>query len=425
MSSSSIAKKEKLVLRYLIKNGVAWYSKLCEEGTIEPEKTISNKTVLKWLHELESLRLIKAVEKKQEAFMGRPKTLYGLTLMGLCYAFDCVDGELENYVPMVKNRFKEALPLVFGEWGYFRKQGVEGIATKHLLNVLKICGSEYDTLLRRSEDLQRKGKSPYSGFYEEIREKWMHEEQWARRITDLFLFHGLKPLSERTFRGLQGTTSPGILSYGEKQELNEAFTHKEELRLYRLLVESHEPGHEKKNFFRVKLHIPKYFESAQSPTAIGERIVERMVFKLRGRDPYQEVVDAIRGEDYYQAALKLTNLYVGFPFESAEEATSTVPSFLKNLVEMTCPEKTRAKIIAMRESGKDYGEDLKKGLDKIGVELLAAQYFYKHSLFKIWDLTVYCIKPRKKRIKMLEEHPDKARASALKWVQSIQSRVGR
>lgn len=420
MSRSNIPKKKRRILEYLVKNGVAWYSELCRKGKDEKEREefpSSSKTVLRWLHELESQRLIKVV-KKQQGFgviMGRPKTFYGLTLMGLCRAFSSVDGKLEKYVPIVKDRFKEDLPLVFGKWGHFRKQGVEGIATKHLLDVMKTCSSKYTSFLAKCE--QYKGRED-SGFFKETREKWMKEESGARRITDVFLYYRLK---RRTLVEMEEGFSASPLGSEETSKLISVINEDEELRLYRLIVERRD---REETASKNRPYAPEYVESTRSSASIEERLVERLFFKLSGVDPYQEIVDDIYGKDYFKAALKLTRLYVGFPLENIEQLRDRVPSFLKHLVEWTFPETARLEIITLRESGKDIEDDLKKDLDKISVEMLAAQYFYDLEPIKVWNQTFYQVKPHKKRIQTLEEHPGEARAAAFSWAQAIIEELG-
>jgi len=398
--------KEKEFLQILAKKGPKTYYDLYAKRR---ENIASSSTVWEAKKHLHKLNLIKEKKPKVEIVTGRERKYYDLTLMGLFLAFEY--DPIEN-VDKIADRFRKELPLVFGKWHYFKEQGAKDIVRKHLVNVMKICAFEYQRFLEGVEQRDEKYRR-YSSLLEKMEEKWMKERAWAARITDLFLYRGLETehLVQLSRDKTLSKVGYGVLSFEEKAKLNSAIENDEELRLYKMMLQRRDA---KEYLEKAKRYGYARPEFVRMPAKIEERLIERSVFRLLKKpDPYYEIIDAIFNQDFFVAALKLTEQYVGFPFEN-EEAVAGVPQFLRLLIERIFPQIGKEIMEARKNRGK-LREDVKKYLDEVSLQLLSASYFYGFEPVKVWDQTFHRMYPHKKRLEKLENEPKKAKAVALKW----------
>lgn len=132
---------------------------------------------------------------KKEESGSPPKKIYGLTLFGLLAGY----GEnvlTTKHIYHLIEAFKEDVPLVFGEWDYFKKRGVgvEKIATKHLINTLKGCEAVHKQVLGGwKKYMQRKNRQKTRLENAYNNNEWLTKEGVAQKINDVFLFEGLHP----------------------------------------------------------------------------------------------------------------------------------------------------------------------------------------------------------------------------------------
>jgi len=186
----NISETEKNILRSLTEKPRTYYSLWKHEKVAK-----SNKTVLETLEKMVNKQLI----KKGSTEKGRKKHPYGLTLFGVLVGYE-KDVLTAEHIPSIVETFKETIPLVFGEWDYFKKRGVEKIATKHLINTLKGCEAVHKQALdgwkkymQKKNHRKTRLESAYSN------NEWLTKEGVAQKINDVFLFEGLHPNVKRNF----------------------------------------------------------------------------------------------------------------------------------------------------------------------------------------------------------------------------------
>ena len=424
MSLKEITDKEKKILEVLATKGLKTYYELYAKKTYynshtkKKEKIGSSSTVWKGLEKLKKMGLVVKLKspRKEKGQKGRERKPYKLTLMGLLLAF--FYGSLERYINKIADGFKEILPLVFGKWKYFIEQGAKDIVKKHLVSVMKLCAFEYLRFLMEIKQHDETKDRRYPSFHEKIREKWKKEKTWAIRITDVFLYYGLE--SEHLSRFFRyekpGEIGYKVLSFDEQSKLNSIIRNDEELRLYKLALQRREA---KNYIWKAKLYRPEHFKM---PIQIEEKIIERLFFKLWKRDPYDEIINAIYDEDYFTTAFKLTELYVEFPFEDANETIRAVPQFILHLIEIQNPLINLA-ITTARQKHEKLPDNVKRYLDKASLDAMSAYYFFKLEPVKVWDQTFYRIRRREKRIERLKNKPEEAKAEALKRARMLLEQV--
>ena len=413
-----ITNKEKKILEVLATKGLKTYYDLYAK---KKENIGSSSTVWQGLKKLENMNLIEQKGSGEEpsgkeSWRGRRKKYYGLTLFGLLLAF--LYGSLEKYIEGIADRFKDDLPLVFGKWKYFIKQRARDIIKKHLVSAMKLCAFEYLRFLMEIKEHNEIKDRKYLSLHEKIREKWKKEKPWAVRITDVFLYYGLERehLGEFFRYKKAGEIGYKVLSFDEKSKLNSIIENDEELHLYKLMLQRREA---KKYVLKGKLYRSEFFGR---PIEIEGRLIERLFFRLWKRDPYDEIINALYEEDYFTAGFKLTEQYVGFPFEDANEATLAIPQFILHLIEIRNPLIGLA-ITTARQKHEKLPDDIKEYLDEAGLEALSTFYFFALEPVKVWDQTFYRIRRREKRIERLKNKPEEAKAEALKWASIILEQV--
>lgn len=388
---------------------------LAKKTSIEKDgepKIYSYPAVRKYMPELVKKGLVKKI--REGTYHGHKTTWYDITIMGMMTSF--LRHDILKSMYRISRAFENELPLVFGKWDYFIEQGAKDIITKHLVKTMQICAFEYQRFLDYVKEYPEAKDRRYFPFFKRHRERWMKERAWATRITDLFLYYALETeyLMQFSREGTLGKSGYGDLSYEETSKLKSVIDRDKNLHLYKMMLQRRDAEKHLEKSKRYQHARPEFF---RMPIKIEERLRERLLFRLvLKHDPYNEIIDAVFDEDFFTAALKLTEQYVGFPFEAAKEAVAAVPQFLLNLLRMRNPILDLAMMEAERKHEK-YPDDVKEYLDEVSLKAMAAQYFYdfKSDPVKVWDLTFYQIFRQEKRLEKLKNEPKKAKAVALEW----------
>jgi len=405
----NISPTEKEILKVLIEKPRTYYSLWKHD-----EVARSNKTVLQALRKLLTKNLIKKIGEKESSgssLGGRKKKFYGPTLFGVLVAFSHNLLSTEH-VDYLVDTFKNDLPLVFGEWNYFVEQGVEEIVKKHLVNSIKHFGNEYlkFKFVQRFKEMKI--------IPERYQREWSNEKYWAIKVTDMFLYYGLK-FKDRNELTLQGSLEELekdlgiILSINEKSKHERTIRENKKLRLYVMMLAKHEMHSNRLRMF--EWGDPEMAgDLHRSPELIRDKLIETLIWKLHKRkNPIIEIVDAIYKKDYFTAAFELHKLYRAFPFENDVEMTWALFQIVFFMIKMRFPKIKKASFL-QKIKGLKPPKEIIEHLDKAYLEILAASYFFKFEPpIKVWGHTFYRVVPHEERIKMLQENREQTKKEAL------------
>ena len=187
----NMSQTEEKILKSLVEKPKTYYVLFKHE-----EVAKSNTTVLETLQKMDNKKWITEETTKDYERNQKP---YKLTLFGILVGYN--QGVLTTkHIPRIVETFKEDIPLVFGEWDYFKKEEVEKIATKHLMNTLKGCGTVRKQVLdgwKKYAQTKDQQKTRLENAYNNS--EWLTQEDVAQKINNVFLFKGLHFKPEMNF----------------------------------------------------------------------------------------------------------------------------------------------------------------------------------------------------------------------------------
>jgi hypothetical protein len=347
--------------------------------------------------------------RKYKDNRGRRKDVYDLTLLG----WIVVSGEVNlgiYHISRMIEVFEEDIPLIFGEWEYFKKEGVEEIARKHLENTMKKFYSVYLSIVsiaeRRSKKLKRENPDfSEKDFWEEFNEEMLNIKTWVKRLTENFLYFGLYEKSP-----FEHELTINKLSQSEKNKLQEVFNKKTQLYLYRTKIFRFSKMHESKGVF--SRTIDNYHPLFDRPiwdeidfTDCTNKLLNLISYKISEErniilDPFVDIVDSVYNEEYYFATLKLWRVYENYFFICWEEYFSALFNCMYNL----------ATVMDSRTPSKD-----KKPLETAILEILATLSNFDIETVQVWDTTLYRMKTKVEKVKKNTENWTKVKSQLETW----------
>lgn len=443
--SRELTDTEAKILLSLAKEKEKSYSTLLKERLAG-----SNKTILRSLKKLgpKKLNLVKLRKGENEkGFVGRKSTYYRINLFGLLrlfYHFRKDENKLLKIfqkkivkplglesVPLIADIFKKEIPLVFGEWNYFKKEGVEEIAKKHLVDTLKYCGKEYKRFLEGLKEISKQER-----FYEQrkkLQEKWKQEKNWAQLITQTFLYD--------SFQHLEHDVPPQLLDINrlfisslkgdDERKLQQIIQKNEQLRLYCLT-------YARKESYLYALHKPKRRDSTfthkwdpfLTESEIYSTLLTKEMKEAGHPDPLYKIADTAFKGDCFSVAVEACQLYKNYTFTSVRECADAIFGLTQNLAKERNPflwfALTLEENDLEKETQKMLLEKFKELTQKVGVKLepsdvieewkleifmiVSAMYFFALKEIRVWDGTFYQLELNPKRIEKFEESRKQAEA---------------
>ncbi len=355
-------------------------------------------TVFRQLKKMRKKKLVKVVATITSKKRGKDKDIFSLTLFGwlVCYGQNVLS--VEN-VPYLVEALKEDVPLVFGEWDYFEKEGVKEIAEKHLVNTMKVCFSKYLSLLANA-DVQIKIRKkdnpnfPKTEFWKDFYEVWLTEKRWAKQLTDVFLYHGFKINNPFEY-----TLDIDMLTVDEKEKLRKAFNRNMRLYFYRTVICRQD------NTIPTILDIASPFDFGMksfiefrnkffNPIDCSDKIANLMSlkFKEEGKSknisPFLDISNLIYNQNYFFATLKVCELYLNYPFLNWEEFfTAILDCMIGEADSMVSHIHLRSEINKTKIS-----TTRKDNYKSAMLEILAALTFFDIEPIQVWDTTFYQMK---------------------------------
>jgi DNA-binding Lrp family transcriptional regulator len=354
-------------------------------------------TVFRQLKKLKNKNLVKVVATITSKKRGKDKDIFGLTLFGLLVGFR-EDVLTTKHLPQIIEVFKEDIPLVFGEWSYFKKEGVLEIAEKHLVDVLKYCGREYKRFLENLKEISKQER-----FYErkkEIQEKWRQENAWAQLITQTFLYdsfqHPERDVQPRLIDISRLFASS--LKEDDEKKLQQIIWKNEQLRLYCLMCAREETYSNSLRSRSFRMHDGN--QNLLWDTFTVEKKIENIMLGI----PYAvfKVANLALIDDWFSVAFELCKLYENYTFNSEKEAQQKIQRFTQHLAELRygCV----LNPLYPQESYNDLTKEQKDLLREQEIGTTVALSFFIFKPVQVWDKTYYQLKPNKKRIERLEKN---------------------
>jgi len=190
-----------LILRVIALEKDVWLSNLA------PKIRGKRRTVLRYLPELEKEGLARVKERNRE-HRGRPRKKYEITPLGVI-ALLAKDDYIFEKIDTVAQVHSDLIPLVFGKWAFFEKQGIKStvLANLSIASRTKMSDEAWraevaafehakNTYENRPEDDQEaisKGKELYSALYgPKIGEKVFRKERTVFKETSSPILHLFK-----------------------------------------------------------------------------------------------------------------------------------------------------------------------------------------------------------------------------------------
>jgi len=389
----NMSQTEEKILKSLVEKPKTYYVLFKHEKVAK-----SNTTVLETLQKMDNKKWITEETIKD---YGRNQKPYKLTLFGILVGYN--QGVLTTkHIPRIVETFKEDIPLVFGEWNYFKEKGVLEIAEKHLVGTLKYCGKEYKRFLENLKEISKQER--FYDLKKGIQEKWKQEKSWAEKITSTFLYYSFhyNPMvdSHRVyFSDFQGD---------EQKKLQKAIHDNGQLCLYCLMRAREEASFStsQSRLFRVVYDGDRNL--ILDTSTVETKIHNIMWGKMRERagkpDPFQKIANLALIEDWFSVAFELCNLYKNYTFNSEKEALQKIGSFSQFLAELRygCV----LNPLNSQESYDKLTKEQKDLLRKQEIGTTAALYFFSFRPVQVWDKTYYQLTPNIESMKKLKENRD-------------------
>jgi len=371
-------------------------------------------TIFIKLKKLEQKKLVKVVRTQTSKKRGKPKKIFGLTLFGwlICYGQNVLTAE---HIPRLVEAFKDEVPLVFGKWDYFKKESVEKIAEKHLMNTMKICEFKHQSELIKNERIKKSFKSSKTMCNKDSFNKLFSEKYLAAEITDVFLFFGLTVECSIEYDALINS-----LSDSERIKLREVFNRNKQLNFYRTWIGRNPKwSHlnfdfefsgsisdgERKEFFDYPWQ--KFFDSEKYNRKLIDMVEWKLDQESGFKTPFDKIVNAIFEDDYFSATFELCKLYEIYPFISVDEIYNKI---------FTCMQFLAIYIKTIKHKTK-YHNDYKKSIDKATLEILAALHFFDIKTTQVWFMTFGQL-TLNMPLKKFEQNKERLKPKALAFTES-------
>ena len=418
---------------FMKKNGLSTTHKILKLLALQREKAqydipeelkIHYSTVFRQLKKLEKKNLVKVVRTEEARKRGKDKKFFGLTLLGwlTCYGQNILTIE---HISNLIVTFKEEIPLVLGKWDYFKKEGVEHIAEKHLLNTMKICEVKHQAeIMKRERIIKRCPRlvpDPVSKY--DIEQQVGSERMLAVDITDVFLFFGLTRKYISEYRGIFDP-----LQLFDEIRLKEVFNRNRQLNFYRTQIGRRiEWSHldfnlefsnsilsEHKEYFDYPWQ--KFFNSEK----YNQKLINMLFWKLDresgSKTPFEKVVNAVFEGDYFSATFEMCKLYEAYNFQSIEEIYNKVFTCIEFLAIERIKNKLRNQ--TRRITPKQHREKYVKYLRKASLEICSAFQLFEIAFTKTWFLTFGQL-TSKITLQEFEKNKDKIKAELLAFTKSL------
>lgn len=342
---------------------------------------MSNAHWLKVKKSLESpeKKLIKLLPKANKKYSGREyqdkrgrrKDIYDLTLLGWIVFFGLGDPESKHISRLVKT-FKDYVPLVFGEWEYFKKEGVEEIAKKHLSNTLKICEFKYQMELLKIE----RGKKDLKN----IKNLIVNERGLAYEITKTFLFNGFNEEILVEHKDLINE-----IPIEEIHKLEKVFDKHNKLYLFRF--EKYKMQTLKSSLQNDKLFFSIILDSYKFEPELSALLRSKIDNANGVKSLDIKVVNSVFNDDYFEATINLCKMYQNFWFKSYNEIIEKIIKLMNKLAYMRIQDVIEKIDCDLNEIESKWDNELPKLRHRAIIEILAA-----FSLFKL-QTTEVCYVP--------------------------------
>lgn len=286
---------------------------------------------------------------------------YDLTLLGWVL-FSGKNRLTNGNIKRIKEKFKESIPLVFGEWEYFKKEGIEELAKKHLSNTLKICELKYQTELlkdkRRKVDLKNK------------KSLIVNETKLAYEITKIFLFNGL---DEEFFLEFEDLINEIVIE--ETYKLEKVFDKHNKLYLFRF--EQFKFQKLKNSLNHDNFFFSNILDSYNLEPSLSA-ILTSKINKANGVESLDiKLVESIYNADYFTATIQLCKIYQNFWFESYREIITEIVEVMNRLAYIRIRDIIEKIDCNLNEIENKWNSELPKLRHKSMIEILAAFTFFK------------------------------------------------
>lgn len=425
--SRELTNAEAKILLTLAKEREKSYTTLIKKKEIAK----SNNTIHNSIKNLEFLHLIKSRKGENESpyVRGRKTTYYSLTLFGLLrliYHFRKKDeNKLEIFQkkdkkigtegnPQIVNMFKDDVPLVFGQWDHFKKEGVKKIAEKHLVNTLIFCSKNYQHSLENIDDIKDERK--LLPLIKRQIEKFKKEKTWAERITGIFLHYGFKT----DFRIKNHFVPIRVIPFDEQNKLKNIIQKNELLHLYCLMLSREDANsHTLDERLMYDSSHTLLWDHFTVEKKISDILITKMLEGAGYPDPLYKIAYTALNEDWFSVAFELCNLYKNYTFTNIKEALKAIVRFTQNLAESRIP-KIRMAVMQKQIENKEIPKDLAKYLENLKLQTFAAMYFYHLKPIQVWDRTFCQLTPNVERLQQLKENRELAMTEAVVFAHKLQ-----
>ena len=406
------------------KNGLDTTQKILKMLALQREKAqydlpeeleIHYSTVFRQLKKLEKKNLVKVVKTEKARKRGKDKKFFGLTLLGwlTCYGQNILTTE---YIPNLVEAFKDEVPLILGKWDYFKNEGVEKIAEKHLVNTLKICEFKYQAEVMKGERVNKSN----SICDKDPSDKLISERMLAAEVTDVFLFFALTSKYSSEYRGLFAP-----LSHFDEIRLKEVLNRNKQLNFYRTQMGRRLEWSHLDFEFEFSSSIlgknkefcdypwQKFFDSEKC----NRKLIDMLFMKLdKERDfktPFEKIVNAVFDGNYFSATFEMCKLYEAYPFVSVDE----IHNKLFTIIEFLAIERIKQKTRNLHLTPEKYREEYTKCLRKATLEILAALQLFKIKFTQVW-VTIFGQLTLNVSLKRFEQNKEQSKAEALASTES-------